>query len=122
MAVQTDLIKDPHILTGKLHWGVIPYTDPVVLPVMIAAVLGGLALFALITYKGWWGYLWKEWITSVDHKKIGIMYVIVALVMLFRGFSDAVLMRTNQALSLPMNSAVAIYHQNTTTRSSPLTV
>ncbi|MEC8523684.1 MAG: cbb3-type cytochrome c oxidase subunit I [Pseudomonadota bacterium] len=100
MAVQTDLIKDPHILTGKLHWGVIPYTDPVVLPVMIASVLGGLALFALITYKGWWGYLWKEWITSVDHKKIGIMYVIVSLVMLFRGFSDAVLMRTNQALSV----------------------
>jgi len=98
--VQTDLIKDPHILTGKLHWGVIPYHDPVVLPVMIAVVLGGLGLVGLITYKKWWGYLWDEWLTSIDHKKIGVMYVIVSLVMLVRGFSDAVLMRTHQALSV----------------------
>ena len=83
--VQTDLIKDPHVLTGKLHWGVIPYSDPVVAPVMVAVILGGIALLAFITYKKWWGYLWTEWFTSVDHKKIGIMYCIAALVMLVRG-------------------------------------
>jgi len=97
--VQTDLIKDPHVLTGKLHWGVIPFHDPVVAPVMFAAILGGLLLVAFVTYKKLWGYLWNEWFTSVDHKKIGIMYCIVALVMLVRGFSDAILMRTHQALS-----------------------
>lgn len=97
--VQTDLIKDPHFLTGKLHWGVIPFHDPVVAPVMLVVLLGGLGLFGLITYKKWWGYLWREWITSVDHKKIGIMYCIVALVMLLRGFSDAILMRTHQAMA-----------------------
>lgn len=98
--VQTDLIKDPHILTGKLHWGVIPYSDPIVAPVMAVSILGGIALFALITYKKWWGYLWNEWFTSVDHKKIGIMYIIVSLVMLVRGFSDAILMRTHQAMAV----------------------
>lgn len=98
--VQSDLIKEPALLTGKLHWGVIPFHDPIVLPVMIMAVLGGLALVGLITYKKWWGYLWTEWFTSVDHKKIGIMYVIVSLVMLIRGFSDAVMMRSHQAMSV----------------------
>ncbi|MHA2938677.1 cytochrome o ubiquinol oxidase subunit I [Vibrio sp. RC27] len=82
---------------GKLNWDVIPYTDPVILPVMIIAVLGGIGLFGLITYLGKWKYLWSEWFTSVDHKKIGVMYMIVALVMMLRGFADAFMMRTQQA-------------------------
>nr|WP_181318378.1 cytochrome o ubiquinol oxidase subunit I [Photobacterium kishitanii] len=84
---------------GKLNWDVIPFTDPVVFPVMIAVVLGGLALLGLITYQKKWHYLWSEWFTSVDHKKIGIMYIIVSMVMLVRGFSDAILMRSQQAAS-----------------------
>ena len=51
----------------------------------------------LITYFKKWRYLWTEWLTSVDHKKIGVMYIIVALVMLLRGFADALMMRTQQA-------------------------
>ncbi len=52
----------------------------------LALFLGGLALVGLITYFGKWTYLWKEWLTSVDHKRLGIMYIIVAIVMLLRGF------------------------------------
>ncbi len=54
----------------------------------------------LITYFKKWKWLWCEWLTTVDHKKIGIMYLIVAFVMLIRGFADAILMRTHQAMAL----------------------
>ena len=56
-------------------------------------------ILGLITYYGKWTYLYKEWLTSLDHKKIGIMYIILALVMLLRGFSDAILMRSQQAVA-----------------------
>ena len=59
----------------------------------------GLAVLALVTVKGWWSYLWREWLTSVDHKHIGVMYIILGLVMLLRGFSDAIMMRSQQALA-----------------------
>jgi cytochrome o ubiquinol oxidase subunit 1 len=65
-----------------------------------AVALGGGALLGAVTWYGKWGYLWREWFTSVDHKKIGIMYVILALVMLLRGFADAVMMVTQKALSV----------------------
>ena len=69
--------------------------------VTLAAVcLGGLAVFGAITYFGKWKYLWTEWLTTVDHKRIGVMYLIVAFVMLLRGFSDAIMMRTQQALAV----------------------
>ena len=60
---------------------------------------GGLALFGAITYFGKWKYLWTEWLTSVDHKRIGVMYIIVALIMLLRGFADAIMMRTQLAVA-----------------------
>jgi hypothetical protein len=52
-----------------------------------------------LTYFKLWGYLWREWFTSVDHKKIGIMYMVLGLVMLLRGFSDAIMMRLQQAMA-----------------------
>ncbi len=58
--------------------------------------LGAIALFALITYKKRWKWLWKEWITSVDHKRIGVMYIVVSGVMLVKGLIDAVMMRAQQ--------------------------
>lgn len=85
---------------GKLHWGVIPYADPVIAPVMYTVIAVAIVVLALITVKGWWGYIWREWLTSVDHKRIGIMYIIVSLVMLVRGFADAIMMRTHQAMTL----------------------
>lgn len=65
----------------------------------IVVAIGGIAVVGLITYFRLWGYLWNEWFTSVDHKKIGIMYVILALIMLLRGFADAIMMRIQQAIA-----------------------
>jgi len=90
-------------LLGKLSWDAIPFNE---LPAMLAGVgmIGGaIVVVALITYFKLWGYLWKEWFTSVDHKKIGIMYIIVAIIMLLRGFADALLMRAQQAMAYGSN-------------------
>ncbi|KHA77392.1 cytochrome o ubiquinol oxidase subunit I, partial [Janthinobacterium lividum] len=66
--------------------------------------LGGIALVAALTYFRVWGTLWRDWITSIDHKKIGIMYMILGLVMLLRGFADALMMRTQQAVAFGDNA------------------
>ena len=68
---------------GRLSLDAIP-ADPIVQLTMVAMALGGIVLFGAITYFKKWGYLWNEWFTSVDHKRLGIMYVIVSLVMLVR--------------------------------------
>ena len=84
---------------GKLKFTDIP-TDPLILSVVAGMILGGVAVVAALTYFKKWGYLWKEWLTTVDHKKIGIMYIIFAMVMLLRGFADGIMMRTQQALAI----------------------
>jgi cytochrome o ubiquinol oxidase subunit 1 len=84
---------------GKLSLSAVPYEDPIIMGAVGGAMLLGLVILALITYYGKWTYLWKEWLTSLDPKRIGIMYIILALVMLLRGFSDAILMRSQQALA-----------------------
>ena len=84
---------------GKLTLEAIPYHEPIVMVTLAAVCLGGLALFGAITYFGKWKYLWTEWLTSVDHKRIGVMYIIVALIMLLRGFADAIMMRTQLAVA-----------------------
>ena len=73
--------------------------DPIVLGATIFIVLGALSIGGGLTYFKKWGYLWKEWITTVDHKKIGAMYIIVSLIMFVRGFADALLMRSHQAVA-----------------------
>jgi len=88
---------------GKLTLDAIPYHEPILVVTFIIAALGGLALLGAITYFGKWKYLWTDWLTTVDHKKIGVMYILVALVMLFRGFSDAVMMRTQLAIAQGSN-------------------
>src|SRR6476620_9385788 len=87
-------------MLGKLSWDAIPLNEP--LPLISTAVVAIVILVALgiITVKGWWPYLWREWLTSVDHKRIGVMYVTLGLVMLLRGFSDAIMMRTQQAIAI----------------------
>ncbi|WP_148254479.1 cytochrome o ubiquinol oxidase subunit I [Aidingimonas lacisalsi] len=84
---------------GKLSIDAIPFHDPIIMVVAVAMALGGIALLGAITYFRKWKWLWTEWFTSVDHKKLGIMYFIVALVMLIRGFSDAIMMRTQLAMA-----------------------
>ena len=86
-------------MLGRLSLAAIPFDQPIVMVTCgtVGAVL--VTVMALVTFKGWWPYLWREWITSVDHKRIGVMYMILALVMLVRGFSDAIMMRSQQALA-----------------------
>jgi cytochrome o ubiquinol oxidase subunit 1 len=86
-------------MLGKLSWSAIPFDQPIPLAasLIVAAVM--LAVLAWITMKGHWPYLWREWITSVDHKRIGIMYCALAMLMLVRGFIDAIMMRAQQAMA-----------------------
>ena len=86
-------------MLGKLTWHAIPFNEPPAIAASLMIVVGILALLGLVTRKGWWPYLWREWLTSVDHKRIGVMYVLLALVLLLRGFSDAIMMRTQQAMA-----------------------
>src|SRR6202789_4676099 len=82
---------------GKLTWGAIPFDQPIPLfagAIVIVVIVG---VLAFITIKGWIPYLWSEWVTSVDHKHIGIMYVTLAAGMLIRGFIDAIMMGSHQA-------------------------
>jgi len=84
---------------GKLSWAAIPFDQPIPLITSIVVIVVILAVLIWVTVKGWVPYLWREWITSVDHKRIGIMYIVLAMVMLLRGFSDAIMMRSQQALA-----------------------
>ena len=91
------------LIFGRLTWEAIPFHEPILIATFAAVLLGGAALLGAITYYGKWGYLWREWFTSIDHKKIGIMYVILGLVMLLRGFADALMMRAQQAVAFGDN-------------------
>lgn len=86
-------------MLGKLTIEAVPYHEPIIMIALGGAGLLGLLIAGAITKYKLWGYLWNEWFTSVDHKRIGVMYIIVALIMLLRGFADAAMMRTQQALA-----------------------
>ena len=86
-------------LLGKLSWSAIPFDQPIVMGATAFVVLAVVLILGLITLKGYVPYLWREWITSVDHKRIGVMYNLLALIMLLRGFTDAIMMRTQQAVA-----------------------
>ncbi len=87
------------MIFGRLDWNALPFHEPILVVTFAVVVLGGLATLGLITRYKLWGYLWTEWFTTVDHKKIGIMYMILGIVMLLRGFADAVMMRLQQAMA-----------------------
>jgi cytochrome o ubiquinol oxidase subunit I len=86
-------------LVGKLSWNVIPFDQPIPLLASVLMIVAILLILLWITVRGHWPYLWREWLTSVDHKRIGVMYCVLALVMLLRGFTDAIMMRSQQALA-----------------------
>ncbi|CBS91329.1 cytochrome o ubiquinol oxidase subunit I [Azospirillum lipoferum] len=86
-------------LFGRLSLNSFPYHEPIVVATFFAVMLGGIALVAALSYFKLWGYLWREWFTTVDHKRIGIMYMILGLIMLLRGFADAIMMRAQQAIA-----------------------
>jgi cytochrome o ubiquinol oxidase subunit I len=87
-------------MLGRLTWSAIPFNEPLPLVSMGVVVVIILAVLAIVIVKGWWPYLWREWLTSVDHKRIGVMYMTLGLIMLLRGFSDAIMMRTQQAIAV----------------------
>ena len=99
-------------MLGKLTWSAIPFDQPI--PLIAAGAVGLVVLLVLgtVVVKGWVPYLWREWITSVDHKKIGVMYCLLAMVMLLRGFSDALLMRSQQALAYASPGYLPPEHYN----------
>ncbi len=84
---------------GRLTWQAFPH-DPITIGGVVFMTLTGLAIVGLLTYFKRWTWLWKEWLTSLDPKKIGVMYIAVALVMLVRGGTDALMMRAQQATSV----------------------
>jgi len=99
-------------LLGKLTWQALPLDQPI--PMVTSCILGLViaGVITLVLIKGWAPYLWREWITSVDHKRIGVMYCLLGFVMLLRGFSDALMMRVQQALALHSNGFLQPEHYN----------
>ncbi len=84
---------------GKLTWAAIPFDQPIPLVAAGSVIVIMVAVIAWIVLAGHLPYLWREWITSVDHKRIGVMYVLLGVLMLIRGFADALMMRSQQALA-----------------------
>ena len=95
-----DLTK---FIFGRLGWDAIPFHEPILLATFAGVIVGGIALVGILTYFRLWGSLWKDWITSIDHKKIGIMYMVLGFIMLLRGFADALMMRAQQAMAFGDN-------------------
>jgi cytochrome o ubiquinol oxidase subunit 1 len=99
-------------MLGKLSWAAIPFDQPIplVTSALVIVVLLGVILWVWV--KGYVPYLWREWITSVDHKRIGVMYCFLGMVMLIRGFSDAIMMRSQQALAFHSGGYLPPEHYN----------
>ncbi|MGA4606196.1 cytochrome o ubiquinol oxidase subunit I [Pseudoalteromonas maricaloris] len=86
-------------LFGKLSIEAIPYHEPIIMVTLAVVAIVGLIVTAMVTKHKKWGVLWHDWITSIDHKRLGVMYIILALIMLMRGFADAIMMRTQLAMA-----------------------
>src|SRR6201986_41604 len=99
-------------MLGKLTWAAIPFDQPIPLVAGAVVLVAILAVLVWVVVKGHLPYLWSEWITSVDHKRIGVMYTLLACVMLLRGFSDAIMMRAQQAVAFQSNGFLPPEHYN----------
>jgi cytochrome o ubiquinol oxidase subunit 1 len=86
-------------MLGKLDWSAIPFDQPIPLAASMLVLVVLAAIGVTVIRRGWFPYLWREWITSVDHKRIGVMYGLLAFVMLIRGFIDALMMRSQLAMA-----------------------
>jgi cytochrome o ubiquinol oxidase subunit I len=93
-----------HLLLGRLSWEAVPLHEPILIGTFAMVALGGIAMLALLTKYRLWGPLWRDWFCSIDHKKIGIMYMVLGIVMLLRGFADALMMRAQQAIAFGDNA------------------
>jgi cytochrome o ubiquinol oxidase subunit 1 len=95
---------------GRLSLESFPIHEPILLGTFIVVVLLGAGIFGAVTWFRLWGWVWREWLTSVDHKKIGIMYMILGIIMLLRGFADALMMRAQQAIAFGGNEGYLNAH------------
>ncbi len=93
-------------LLGKLHLSSIQTKDLTTLGAAISILMGGLLVVILLSYTHRWKWLWREWLTTVDPKRLGVMYIIVAVLMLIRGGMDALMMRAQQATSVGSSHGV----------------
>jgi cytochrome o ubiquinol oxidase subunit I len=99
-------------MLGKLSWAAIPFDQPIPLAASAIVIVVLLGVILWVVVKGYVPYLWREWITSVDHKHIGVMYCVLGMVMLLRGFIDAIMMRSQQALAFHSNGYLPPEHYN----------
>src|SRR6201999_1735530 len=99
-------------MLGKLTWAAIPFDQPIPLVTGAIVLVAISVVLAWVVISGHLPYLWREWITSVDHKRIGVMYTLLACVMLLRGFSDAIMMRAQQAVAFQSNGFLPPEHYN----------
>ena len=99
-------------MLGKLDWSAIPLGQPIPLVAAGLVLVTILGVLIWVFAKGYFPYLWREWITSVDHKRIGVMYILLAFVMLLRGGTDAIMMRTQQAVAFHSNGYLPPEHYN----------
>jgi cytochrome o ubiquinol oxidase subunit I len=99
-------------MLGKLTWAAVPFDQPIPLVTGAIVLVAILAVLAWVIIAGHLPYLWREWITSVDHKRIGVMYTLLASVMLLRGFSDAIMMRAQQAVAFHSQGYLPPEHYN----------
>jgi cytochrome o ubiquinol oxidase subunit I len=97
---------------GKLSWSAIPFDQPIPLVTGAAVLVAIVAVLLWIVVRGHLPYLWREWITSVDHKRIGVMYTLLACLMLLRGFADAIMMRAQLAMAYRSNGFLPPEHYN----------
>ena len=93
------MIDAQKLIFGRLSLEALPLHEPILVGTFAMVVLGGLFVLAMMTKYKLWGPFWRDWVTSIDHKKIGIMYIVLGLVMLLRGFADAIMMRAQQAIA-----------------------
>ncbi|HEY1858233.1 cbb3-type cytochrome c oxidase subunit I [Acidocella sp.] len=87
------------LLFGRLTLSAIPYDSGILIGAFAFSAIAGLAIVIPTIYYGKVGYLFREWLTTVDHKKIGVMYILLGLVMMFRGFADGFMIRTQQVMA-----------------------
>ena len=112
----SDLSK---IIFGRLTWESFPIHEPILIGTFAVVAVLGLGIVGAVTKYKLWGWLWREWFTTVDHKKIGIMYMILGIIMLLRGFADALMMRLQQSMAFGASRVTST--PTITTRSSPRT-
>src|SRR5258708_5890366 len=87
------------MIFGRLTLDAFPIHEPILVGTFIVVALGGIAVVGAVSYFRLWGYLWRGLVTTVHHKGNGVMYMVVGIVMLLRGFADALMMRLQQAVS-----------------------